>query len=200
MAPMGVQEEGEDGRGEPDDELDDMGVPRGWRECPPMGRPIERFLPMKVPLGAHFDRVIAPEHRFHVDAALEAAHAALAGLTYPLPQLDEAGRPVVDAQGRPLRVDVAPHLGLVIDLTRSSRYYDKQLWLERGVKYVKVGQGRGWQGRGQAAPARRCRMQCRAATAGDGAAAALAPWCLSPPPLLACPPPADSLPGAGCGA
>ena len=94
MAPVAVQEDGEEGRGEPDDELDDMGVPRGWRECPPMGRPIERFLPMKVPLGAHFDRVIAPEHRFHIDAALEAAHAALAGLTYPLPQLDEAGRPV----------------------------------------------------------------------------------------------------------
>lgn len=36
---------------------------------------------------------------------------------------------------------VVPPIKLVIDLTRSSRYYDPQNWLDRGVKYVKVRQG-----------------------------------------------------------
>ena len=56
-----------------DDEVDDMGIPRGWRECPAMGRPIERFIPMKVPLGARFDSHIAPEHRFTIDDAVAQA-------------------------------------------------------------------------------------------------------------------------------
>lgn len=29
-----------------DEELDDKGIPTGWRECPPMGDPVDRFIPM----------------------------------------------------------------------------------------------------------------------------------------------------------
>ncbi len=36
----------------------------------------------QVPLGARFDAHIAPEQRFNIDAALEAAHAALAQANY----------------------------------------------------------------------------------------------------------------------
>lgn len=31
-----------------DDELDPLGMPKGWRQCPRMGIPIDRFIPMKV--------------------------------------------------------------------------------------------------------------------------------------------------------
>lgn len=57
---------------------------------------------------------------------------------FPGPQRDEAGQPVLDEQGRPQPLRVPAYIGLVIDLTRSSRYYDPQNWLQRGVKYVKV--------------------------------------------------------------
>lgn len=33
-----------------DDELDAIGIPTGWRQCPRMGQPIDRFIPMKVSL------------------------------------------------------------------------------------------------------------------------------------------------------
>ncbi len=32
----------------PDDELDNIGIPKGWRQCPRIGQPIDRFIPMKV--------------------------------------------------------------------------------------------------------------------------------------------------------
>ncbi|EFN54818.1 hypothetical protein CHLNCDRAFT_24090 [Chlorella variabilis] len=99
-----------------------MGIPRGWRECPAMGRPIERFIPMKVPLGARFDSHIAPEHRFTIDDAV--------------------------AQAR----KVPAVLGLVIDLTNSSRYYDARQWHERGVQYIKASGGIPCRGRGAAPP------------------------------------------------
>lgn len=38
--------------------------------------------PTQVPLGARFDAHIAPEQRFNIDAALEAAHAALVKANY----------------------------------------------------------------------------------------------------------------------
>ena len=40
------------GHEELDEELDDAGIPTGWRECPAMGRPIDRFIPMKAGGGA----------------------------------------------------------------------------------------------------------------------------------------------------
>lgn len=125
-----------------DDELDDFGIPRGWRECPCVGRPVDRFVPLKVPLGARFDAHIAPEQRFSIDAALEAAHAALVKANYLIDtgevERNEAGQPLADENGRTKRVRVVPPIKLVIDLTRSSRYYDPQNWLDRGVKYVKI--------------------------------------------------------------
>lgn len=48
-AASGAAEEQEEQRGlhaVPDDELDDVGIPKGWRECPSMGQPVDRFIPM----------------------------------------------------------------------------------------------------------------------------------------------------------
>lgn len=33
---------------EQDEEVDDVGIPAGWRECPAMGKPVDRFIPFKV--------------------------------------------------------------------------------------------------------------------------------------------------------
>lgn len=98
-----------------------------------MGRPVDRFLPLKVPLGARFDGAITPEHRFNIDAALAAAYQAVAGMEMEKASVDDQGNPVLK------RVPVV--LGMVVDLTRSTRYYDPKQWLEAGVKYVKVGAG-----------------------------------------------------------
>lgn len=65
-----------------------------------------------MPLGAHFNRFIQPEDRYSVDAAFQEAEAKGAS--------------------------VGAHCATVIDLTRSSRYYDARRWQELGVRYVKV--------------------------------------------------------------
>ncbi|KAL4857277.1 mRNA-capping enzyme [Chlorella vulgaris] len=118
-----------------DDELDDMGIPRGWRECPAMGRPIERFIPMKVPLGARFDNFIAPEHRFNIESAVELVKQRVAGLF-----MEQLAPPAEDAPlgpncepPPPQRIQVPLVVGLVIDLTNSSRYYDARQWQQHGI-------------------------------------------------------------------
>ena len=63
-------------------------------------------------MGAHFNRFIQPEDRYSVDAAFQEAEAKGAS--------------------------VGAHCATVIDLTRSSRYYDARRWQELGVRYVKV--------------------------------------------------------------
>ena len=103
-----------------------------------MGAPVDRFLPMKVPLGARYDSHITPEQRFSVDAALAAAAERVRGLAFDVAAPDE--------EGQVRRMTLPAHLGLVIDLTRSSRYYDTKRWLEAGVKYVKVGLSAGGPG------------------------------------------------------
>lgn len=117
-----------------------------------MGRPIERFIPMKVPLGARFDSHIAPEHRFTIDDAVAQARKVVGAMT-----LDVMLPPPPDAQPGPEGQPPAPKrskvpavLGLVIDLTNSSRYYDARQWHERGVQYIKASGGvaaAGWAGR-----------------------------------------------------
>lgn len=66
----------------------------------------------QVPLGAHFDDYIPAAQRYNVDQARERA----------------------DAKGAALQARCAT----VIDLTRSTRYYDVRRWQELGVRYIKV--------------------------------------------------------------
>lgn len=65
---------------------------------------------MKVPLGQQYNKNIEEQHRFNINNAF-----------------DEASRMVA-----PTRI------GMVIDLTKSSRYNSPELWMERNVKYVKI--------------------------------------------------------------
>ncbi|PSC72146.1 mRNA-capping enzyme isoform X1 [Micractinium conductrix] len=127
------------GHEELDEELDDAGIPTGWRECPAMGRPIDRFIPMKVPLGARFDPFIEPRHRFTINDAVAAAAQAVHGITYeayvPLQENDE---PDPAAPPGMKRGRVQAVVGMVIDLTNSSRYYNPNDWMEHGIKYIKI--------------------------------------------------------------
>ena len=34
-----------------DEELEDHGIPSGWRQCPPQGKSLSRFIPSKVQAG-----------------------------------------------------------------------------------------------------------------------------------------------------
>lgn len=134
------------GHEELDEELDDAGIPAGWRECPPMGLPVDRFIPMKVPLGARYDRFVAEEYRFTIEMAIEKALRRMQGRSFPVNPPPDAP---LGPDGNPPGVTHVPAcLGLVIDLTNSSRYYDADGWQRQGIKYVKIP----CRGRGQVPP------------------------------------------------
>lgn len=113
-----------------------MGIPVGWRECPKMGRPIFRFIPMKVPLGPQFDLVLEEKDRFTIDDAMKMAQAKVNGIEIdiPVPPKDEDSEPTVEH--RPAAVN------MVIDLTNSSRYYRKENFEQAGYIHVKVSNGK----------------------------------------------------------
>ena len=183
----GAEQLGGDSDVEEDDEL---GIPAGWRQCPPMSTSIiGPFIALKVPsceeqvpdsllllaslpspatarrcrpatrpqvpLGHQFDqtderrRGIEPGHTFHVENAAERA-AKLVALKDEKMRLrlkehrrrecekagqvfDEAAYAEAEAKEPPLA-----KLSLVIDLTKSRRYYDAGLWKEQGIRYIKV--------------------------------------------------------------
>ncbi|CAK9277141.1 unnamed protein product [Sphagnum jensenii] len=83
-------------------------LPEGWSDCPGAGEPIARLIPSKVPLGESFNELLEPGKRY------SRAHVVR--------HQQALGRKV----------------GLVIDLTNTSRYYNSNEWTKEGVKYVKV--------------------------------------------------------------
>lgn len=90
-------------------------LPHGWIDCPETGHPIHGLIPSKVPLGSSFNEVIEAPKRYSVDDVCQHLHA----------------------QGR--------DVGMVIDLTNTSRYYDaSKWWTQGGIRYLKIrcrGQG-----------------------------------------------------------
>lgn len=48
QAQGGAAEQEEEDDAQQDEELDAIGIPTGWRQCPRMGHPVDRFIPMKV--------------------------------------------------------------------------------------------------------------------------------------------------------
>lgn len=112
---------------QPDDELDSIGIPTGWRQCPPLGQPLDRFIPIKVPLGARFDHVIKPLDRFTPAKAKEMAENLIRGQKVSV-NLAPGGEPQ----------DIPKYVGLVVDLTNSSRYYDSGLWQQLNLEYSKI--------------------------------------------------------------
>lgn len=107
-----------------DEELDISGIPVGWRQCPRLGTPIWRLIPMKVPLDSKFNDHIAQEDRFSV----KDAHRMVTDM------LQQMKAPTM-----PDGTALQPSCKLVIDLTNSSRYYDAAAWHDLGVHHVKVG-------------------------------------------------------------
>lgn len=83
-------------------------LPEGWIECPKYGQPIAGLIPSKVPLGPHFNEVVEAGKRYSVQLA-----------------------------GRQLR-SMGREVGMVIDLTNTTRYYSASEWRDQGIKYLKI--------------------------------------------------------------
>ncbi|PSS23801.1 MRNA guanylyltransferase [Actinidia chinensis var. chinensis] len=83
-------------------------LPPGWLDCPASGQEINCFVPSKVPLGESFNDCVPPGRRY-------------------------SSKQVIHQQ----RV-LGRKLGLVIDLTNTSRYYSASDWKKEGIKYVKI--------------------------------------------------------------
>ncbi|GJP59202.1 hypothetical protein CLOP_g9484 [Closterium sp. NIES-67] len=83
-------------------------LPDGWIDCPAMGEAIGLLIPAKAPLGEAFRELVEPGKRWNADVALK--------------------------QTRSMKKDV----GLVIDLTNTTRYYNPQDWTKHKVKYLKL--------------------------------------------------------------
>ncbi|KAK4775931.1 hypothetical protein SAY87_023892 [Trapa incisa] len=83
-------------------------LPSGWLDCPSFGQEIEFFIPSKVPLGESFNECIPPGKRYSFKQVIH--------------QQRVLGR----------------KLGLVIDLTNTSRYYSTSDLKKEGIKHVKI--------------------------------------------------------------
>lgn len=82
-------------------------LPPGWLDCPAFGQEIGCIIPSKVPLGETFNEFVLPGKRYSF-------------------------RQVIHQQ----RV-LGRKLGLVIDLTNTTRYYPVSDWKKEGIKHVK---------------------------------------------------------------
>lgn len=83
-------------------------APQGWLDCPAFGEPIDRIIPSKVPLDETFNESVPPGKRY-------------------------SSKQVINKQRKAGR-----EIGLVIDLTNTSRYYSSAEWTNQGTKYVKI--------------------------------------------------------------
>ncbi|CAI5459891.1 unnamed protein product [Closterium sp. Yama58-4] len=83
-------------------------LPDGWVDCPSMGEAMGLLIPCKAPLGEAFRELVEPGKRWSPDVALK--------------------------QTRSMKIDV----GMVIDLTNTTRYYNPKDWLKFNVKYLKL--------------------------------------------------------------
>ncbi|KQJ88929.1 hypothetical protein BRADI_4g22137v3 [Brachypodium distachyon] len=83
-------------------------TPQGWLDCPGFGEPIDRIIPSKVPLDETFNESVPPGKRY-------------------------SSKQVIGKQRKAGR-----DIGLVIDLTNTSRYYSPAEWTKQGTKHVKI--------------------------------------------------------------
>ena len=67
-----------------------------------------RFLAFKTPLSSEYDRELKEEHRFHVSMLISYVEAA------------------------------QQRMGLVVDLTKTDRYYDKRELLQHSIGHHKI--------------------------------------------------------------
>uniref|UniRef100_G3P095 mRNA-capping enzyme n=1 Tax=Gasterosteus aculeatus aculeatus TaxID=481459 RepID=G3P095_GASAC len=83
--------------------------PPRWRNCPRRGQPVAgKFLPMKTMLGPRYDDQVQEENRFHPSMLFDYLKS--------------------------LKVK----MGLLVDLTNTTRFYDRNDIEKDGIKYVKL--------------------------------------------------------------
>nr|CAB3489660.1 unnamed protein product [Digitaria exilis] len=83
-------------------------APQGWLDCPAFGEPIDKIIPSKVPLDETFNESVPPGKRY-------------------------SSKQLVNKQRKAGR-----EIGLVIDLTNTTRYYSPAEWTRQGTKHVKI--------------------------------------------------------------
>ncbi|XP_052390804.1 mRNA-capping enzyme [Carassius gibelio] len=85
------------------------GAPPRWKNCPRRGQPVAgKFLPMKTMLGPRYDDKVPEENRFHPS--------------------------MLSNYLKSLKVK----MGLLVDLTNTSRFYDRAEIEKEGIKYIKL--------------------------------------------------------------
>ncbi|XP_056337148.1 mRNA-capping enzyme [Danio aesculapii] len=89
--------------------MSQTGAPPRWRNCPRRGQPVAgKFLPMKTMLGPRYDDKVPEENRFHPS--------------------------MLSNYLKSLKVK----MGLLVDLTNTTRFYDRADIEKEGIKYVKL--------------------------------------------------------------
>ncbi|XP_048387730.1 mRNA-capping enzyme isoform X1 [Stegostoma tigrinum] len=89
--------------------MSNSAIPPRWLNCPRRGQPVAgKFLPLKTMLGARYDDQVPEENRFHPS--------------------------MLSNYLRSLKVN----MGLLVDLTNTSRFYDRAEIEKEGIKYVKL--------------------------------------------------------------
>ncbi|XP_036045734.1 mRNA-capping enzyme-like isoform X2 [Onychomys torridus] len=84
-------------------------IPPRWLNCPRRGQPVAgRFLPLKTMLGPRYDSQVAEENRFHPN--------------------------MFSNYLKSLKVKMS----LLVDLTNTSRFYDRNDIEKEGIKYIKL--------------------------------------------------------------
>ncbi|XP_072355877.1 mRNA-capping enzyme isoform X2 [Scyliorhinus torazame] len=89
--------------------MSNSAIPPRWLQCPRRGQPVAgKFLPLKTMLGARYDDQVPEENRFHPS--------------------------MLSNYLKSLKVN----MGLLVDLTNTSRFYDRTEIEKEGIKYVKL--------------------------------------------------------------
>ncbi|XP_050805251.1 mRNA-capping enzyme isoform X4 [Gopherus flavomarginatus] len=84
-------------------------IPPRWLRCPRRGQPMAgKFLPLKTMLGTRYDEQVAEENRFHPS--------------------------MLSNYLKSLKVK----MGLLVDLTNTTRFYDRNDIEKEGIKYIKL--------------------------------------------------------------
>uniref|UniRef100_A0A0A9D374 GSVIVT01034015001 n=1 Tax=Arundo donax TaxID=35708 RepID=A0A0A9D374_ARUDO len=83
-------------------------APQGWLECPAFGEPIDKIIPSKVPLDETFNGSVPPGKRY-------------------------SSKQVINKQRKAGR-----EIGLVMDLTNTTKYYSPAEWTMQFTKHVKI--------------------------------------------------------------
>ncbi|XP_027711907.1 mRNA-capping enzyme [Vombatus ursinus] len=84
-------------------------IPPRWLHCPRRGQPVAgKFLPLKTMLGPRYDSQVAEENRFHPS--------------------------MLSNYLKSLKVK----MGLLVDLTNTTRFYDRNDIEKEGIKYIKL--------------------------------------------------------------